>query len=1075
MKKIKYIISIALLLSAQLICAQTQLTIKGNIKDAVTGESVSDATVHALGSGRYALSDKEGSFVIKSKSNDTLLISHIGFTPLKISMGSKHFISVLLNETNTSLADITINTGYQNLKPNEVNGSYVVIDNKKLNQQTGLNILDRLKGVTSSLLFNVGKQNNNPQNKTGITIRGLSTINGPLDPLIVVDNFIYDGDINNINPNDVESITILKDAAAASIWGARAGNGVIVITTKKGQFNQKLHVDFNSDVIMTDKPNLFYQPQISSADYIDFEQYLFNKGYYNSQLNSRSHPAVSPAVLIFKEKQQGLISATDSVSQINALKQNDSRRQFEKYYYRKGLTQQYALNLRGGSQNIAWLISGDYDKDINNLSAQYNKINLRFENTYRPIKNMTLNAGVYYTNSNNISGLPSYSNVISLNGTKQVPYLNLAGPEGQSIAVPYAYNTNYIDTAGADKLLDWNYYPLTDYKHNVTTANTEELLANAGLNYKIIQGLQLSLLYQYQKQNVQTNTISDTASYYTRNLINTYSQLDRNTGVVNYIVPLGGILKKGYASLQSYNFRGQLNLDRTFHQKHHINAIAGMEVRNEWASGSNAIYYGYNPDPLTYTSSINYNTRYPTFITGSSAYIPGTSSLSSTDNRFVSFFSNADYIYNDRYIVSASMRRDGSNIFGASTNNKWKPLWSAGLGWNISKENFYKIGWLPYLKLSATYGVSGNVDLSKTALPVGNMAINNITGFQDERINYINNPDLSWERSYQTNLRIDFTTLRNIISGSLEYYHKKGTNLYAPVPYDYTTWGLSSTITANVADMKGKGVDITLHSNNINRVFKWTTDFLLSYNTSMTTKYYENPATAPIYNFIGGGSTITPVVGKPLYAIAAYKWGGLDNNGNPQGYLDDTLSTNYTAIRQSVLQQGLSGGSIVYVGSATPVYFGSLMNGFSYKGVTLSLNITYKLGYNLFKPSLNYYGLANNGTGGIGYDRRWQQSGDENITHVPALIYPLNQARDAFYNSSNINVIKGDHIRLQFVNLSYSFLSEKKNLPFKSLQLYINAANLGILWRANKDHIDPDYVNGIPDPKTYTIGIRANF
>ncbi|AYD48465.1 SusC/RagA family TonB-linked outer membrane protein [Arachidicoccus soli] len=1074
MKKIKYIISIALLLSTQLICAQTQLIIKGNIKDAVTGESISNATVHALGSGRYALSDKEGSFVIKSKSNDTLLISHIGFTPQKISVGSNHFISVLLNETNTSLADVTINTGYQNLKPNEVNGSYVVIDNKKLNQQTGLNILDRLKGVTSSLLFNVGKQNNNPQNKTGITIRGLSTINGPLDPLIVVDNFIYDGDINNINPNDVESITILKDAAAASIWGARAGNGVIVITTKKGQFNQKLHVDFNSDVIMTDKPNLFYQPQISSADYIDLEQYLFNKGYYNSQLNSRSHPAVSPAVLIFKEKQQGLISATDSASQINALKQNDSRRQFEKYYYRKGLTQQYALNLRGGSQNIAWLISGDYDKDINNLSAQYNKINLRFENTYRPIKNMTLNAGVYYTNSNNISGLPSYSNVISLNGTIQVPYLNLAGPEGQSIAVPYAYNTNYIDTAGAGKLMDWNYYPLTDYKHNVTTANTEELLANAGLNYKIIQGLQLSLLYQYQKQNVQTNTISDTASYYTRNLINTYSQLDRNTGVINYIIPLGGILKKGYANLQSYNFRGQLNFDRTFHQKHHINAIAGMEVRNEWASGSNAIYYGYNPDPLTYTSSINYNTRYPTFITGSSAYIPGTSSLSSTDNRFVSFFSNADYIYNDRYIVSASMRRDGSNIFGASTNNKWKPLWSAGLGWNISKENFYKIGWLPYLKLSATYGVSGNVDLSKTALPVGNMAINNITGFQDERINYINNPDLSWERSYQTNLRIDFATAKNIISGALEYYHKKGRDLYAPIPYDYTTWGLSSTITANVADMKGNGVDITLHSNNINRDFKWTTDFLWSYNTSITTAYHTDNA-ASAYYLLQGGNTINPIIGKPLYAIAAYKWGGLDAQGNPQGYIGDTLSTDYAGIDVNAYERGLKSGSFVYVGPASPTIFGSLSNEFSYKSFALSFNITYKFHYYLFKPSLSYTALATNGTGGIDYGQRWKQSGDENKTNVPSFVYPLNSDRDAFYNGSTINVIKGDQIRLQFINLSYSLLSNKKNLPFNSLQIYINAANIGILWRANNDHIDPDYANGIPNPKTYTVGIRANF
>lgn len=1074
MKKIKNIFCIALLLNAQLLFAQNIISLKGIIKDATNKNiTLGNATIHALHSRQSVISRSDGSFTIEANNNDTLQISLVGYLTQKLAVGNTSFITVLLEEDNSTLEDVTINTGYQQLKPNQVNGSYVVIDNKMLNQQTGLNILDRLNGVTSSLLFNAGKQNPNPQNKTGITIRGLSTINGPLDPLIVVDNFIYDGDINNINPNDVESITVLKDAAAASIWGARAGNGVIVITTKKGKFNQKLQVDFNSDVIWTSKPDLFYQPQIFSSDYIDFQQYLFSKGFYNSQLSRSTHPAVAPAVLIFKEKQQGLISAADSAAQINALKKNDSRRQYEKYYYGEGITQQYALNLRGGSQNIAWLVSGTYDKAIDNLSAKYNKINLRFENTYKPVKNMTLNAGVYYTNSNSTNGLPSYNNVISLNGTQQVPYLNLAGPHGQPVAVPYAYNTHYIDTAGAGKLLDWNDYPLTDYLHNTTTTNTEELLAHIGLDYKIIKGLDLSLLYQYQKQNVEADWTADTSSYYARNLINTFSQLNRQTGVVNYVVPLGGILNKTYSSLNSYNFRGQLNFDKTFNEKNHILAIAGMEVRDEWTRGSNGVYYGYQTDPLTYTSSLDYLDRYPTF-TGGSAYIPGTSSITATESRFISFFSNASYTYENKYTLSGSLRKDGSNIFGANANSKWKPLWSAGLGWNISKEHFYKIGWLPYLKLSATYGVSGNVDLTKTALPVGTTSINSLTGFEIERINQINNPDLSWERSYQTNFKIAFATARNILNGSLEYYHKKGTNLYAPTPYDYTTWGLSSNITANVADMKGNGIDVTLHSNNIHRDLIWTTDFLLSYNTSITTAYHTTTATT-VANFLGGGNIITPVIGKPLYALAAYKWGGLDAQGNPQGYLGDTISEDYNAIEQGAYDDGLKGGSFVYIGSATPTYFGSLMNNFSFKGFEFSFNITYKFNYYLFKPSLSYSSLANYGRGGVGYDQRWQHPGDEKLTNVPSFVYPLNSARDAFYDGSTINVIKGDHIRLQFINLSYCFLAKKKNLPFKSLQLYLNASNIGILWRANKDHIDPDYVNAVPNPKTYTIGIKANF
>ncbi len=908
-------------------------------------------------------------------------------------------------------------------------------------------------------------------------VGGLSTINGPLDPLIVVDNFIYDGNIANINPNDVESITVLKDAAAASIWGARAGNGVIVITTKKGHFNQKLQVDFNSDVIVTDKPNLDYNPKIPSSDYIDFEQLLFSKGYYNSQFTSRAHPAISPAVQVFEDRKSGLISSGDSASEIDALKKIDNRDQYTKYFYHKGATQQYALNLHGGSQNIGWLISGTYDKDITNLRAKYNKINLRIENTYRPTKNLTINAGVYYTNSTNTSGEPAYNSISEINSTRFIPYMNLAGPNGASIPVLHNYDTRFLDTLGGGKLLGWNYYPLEDYKHNYGKTNVEELTAHLSLDYHIIKGLDVSLMYQYDKQTTDLTTMQDTSSYYTRYLINTYSQLNRATGVVTYVVPLGGIMNKTYSSLNSYNFRGQLSFDRTFNQLYRINAIAGFEVRDEWASGNGATYYGYNGDPLVNISNLDYSDLYPTYITDGRAAIPYGSVLSSTDNRFVSFFSNVSYTYNNKYIISGSMRKDGSNIFGTNTNDKWKPLWSAGVGWDLSKESFCHVAWLPFLKLSATYGVSGNVDLSKSALPVGkyfNYSIGTIH-LKGLGITTINNPDLSWEHSYQSNLKLDFATIRNIISGSVEYYRKRGTDLYAQTPYDYTAWGENETIIANSADMKGKGVDITIHSININRAFRWITDFLYSYNQCYTTKYYAN-TDADVNSYVGHGNTITPVVGKPLYEITAYKWGGLDAQGSPQGHLNGTLTTDYNAIFQSSLNNGLKGGSIIYAGSASPTNFGSLMNSFSYKGLGLSFNITYKFGYYLFKPDvLNYYGLAVNGTNGTGYENRWQQPGDEKHTDVPAFVYPLNANRDGFYQMSDINVIKGDHIRLQFINLSYSFLNSGRKLPFKSLQIYLNAANLGILWRANKDHIDPDFVNSIPGPKTYTLGIRANF
>lgn len=1073
---VKYILLTGyMLVIFNIILAQSPIEIKGVVIDSETYEPIKDAEINLQHKAGITMTNKNGVFKLKAHSGDTVYISHISYIPKYVTIPrNNEVLTIQLNSAKSQLADVTINTGYQTLKPNETNGSFITINNKQLNEQTGRNILDRLNGITSSLLFNIGKNNSNPQSETGITIRGLSSINGPLDPLIVIDNFVYEGDINNINPNDVQSITILKDAAASSIWGARAGNGVIVITTKKGRFNQNFKVDFNSNFRITNKPNLYYKSQLPPSDYIDYQEILFSNGYYENQFTGILPPVVPPAIQVFKDAAAGLISSEDSAKIIGYLKGNDSRDQFTRYFYKKGIAQQYSLNLRGGSQKIAWLFSGTYDKDIDNLDAKYNKINLRFENTYKPIKNLTIDVGAYYTNSNSRSGLPTYDDLTTLNYTTQIPYLQLAGKSGQSIAVPHLYNVNFIDTVGNGKLLDWNYYPLEEYNHYYSTSNIEEILAHISVKYKILNGLNLSLMYQYQKQHTETTTVGDTSSFYTRDLINTFSQIDPESGIVNYGIPLGGILTKKYDNSNSYNLRAQINFDKIINNNQHILALFGSEIRDHWMTSSGATYYGYNPDPQTYITNLNYHDYFPT-IFGNSMTIPNSNNLAPVmENRFVSLFGNVSYTYNGRYTVSGSIRKDGSNIFGANTNNKWKPLWSSGLGWMLSKENFYSINWLPFLKFSLTYGVSGNVDLSKTALPIGITRVYPTTNLRYISVNQLNNPELRWEKSYQTNLRADFALKNNTINGSIEYYYKTGNDLYGPMPFDYTTFGSGSTITANVADMSGKGIDIVINSKNINREFKWNTNFLFNYNTSKTTKYFPQFG-ANISSFIGSGNTINPIKGKPLYAIAAYKWGGLDKKGNPLGFLNNKLSEDYLGISKSSQNDGLKGGSFVYVGPASPPVFGSIMNHLKYKGIELSFNIIYKFGYYFLKPTFGYNGLAMYAMDGGDYARRWKHPGDEKYTSVPSFNYPLNSNRDAFFSNSEVNVLRGDQIRIQYINLSYSLLNSHTRLPFKTFQIYANVANLGIIWRSNNYNIDPDYVNSIPQPRTYSIGIRAEF
>lgn len=281
----------------------------------------------------------------------------------------------------------------------------------------------------------------------------------------------------------------------------------------------------------------------------------------------------------------------------------------------------------------------------------------------------------------------------------------------------------------------------------------------------------------------------------------------------------------------------------------------------------------------------------------------------------------------------------------------------------------------------------------------------------------------------------------------------------------------------NVADMKGNGIDITLTSMNIDKTFKWQTEFLMSYNTSKTTKYISlNNPTASFYVGQGNGISVGPIVGKPLYSVISYKWGGLDDKGNPQGYLHGKLSTDYKSIFNS--PGGGKGDTLSYIynGPATPIYWGSVSNTFKWKGLSLTANITYKAGYYFRKSSISYNSLFNFGIGHSDFAKRWQNPDDEKVTHVPSMIYPDDSNRDNFYLLSDATVEKGDHIRLQFINLSYELnKSILKSLPLQSFSLYVNTSNLGILWRANKDRIDPDYPSSIPAPKTYAIGIKATF
>ncbi len=1053
---------LSLLFFLPLVATAQAPSFRGKVMDA-DQSPIEGATVRNLSSGKTTTTNSQGVFTLSSfKATDTIEVSAVGYISVRQIINSSELITITLLRKVTSLEEVQVSTGYQTKAKERLTGSFTQIDNKALNQQVSPDVLSRLEAIASGLTV-VSK---NTGGSGQIRIRGLSTINGLRDVLVIVDNFPYEGNINNINPNDIESITLLKDAAAASIWGARAGNGVIVITTKKGKLNQNISIELNSNLTIIPKPDLYYQPKIPASDIIDLELFLSSKQYRFSDTANTSRPPFSPLYELLFKRKNGLISAADSAATIADWRTRDIRRDYLHYMYSPATNQQYALNLRGGTAKMAWYFSGGLDRDMDNLSARYERRSLRFENTYAPVKNLLLTTSVLLTGSSTRNGKTGYSGLSSPAGVQ--PYIRLADDAGNALPFAVKYRQAYLDTAGGGKLQNWNYYPLTDdqYVHNTTQAL--DLLLNTGLQYRFCSFLSLDLKYQYQQQTSTVRSLYDQPSFYTRDLINTYSQLNPATGKVTYIVPNASILDMEQAKEISQGWRGQLNFSHVW-RAHELVALAGAEAREIKNEGSSYRTYGYDDGILNY-SNMDYINQYPQYIDGSTATIPNNQSFNKTNNRFVSLYGNAAYTFNHKYTASASVRKDGANILGASTNNKWKPLWSTGAAWNISKENWYRVKSIPEMRLRATYGYSGNMDPSQSALTIINYVTSSpYTASPYSIITRFYNPELRWEKTGMLNIGVDFKTKSGRISGSIEYYRKRSTDLFGAVPIDYTAGLNTLTLTKNVASLKGSGWDIVLNTVNLRyKNFQWLSTVNFSTNKDAVDQYYA-PASAT--NMVQGFG-VAGIKGRPVTGIYSYRWAGLDGTtGDPLGYINGQPSKDYVALTSNNLKVE----DIRYNGPAFPTVFGTFTQSLRYKGLSLSVALLYKFGYYFKRPSISYGSLIATASGHSDYLNRWQKPGDEAYTSVPSFIYPNPTGlRDIFYLNSEALVEKGDHIRLQYINLNYELTKgEWKHLPFNSVQLYGVVSNIGIIWRANHHHIDPDYYNApYPPSRTYSVGLR---
>jgi hypothetical protein len=448
------------------------------------------------------------------------------------------------------------------------------------------------------------------------------------------------------------------------------------------------------------------------------------------------------------------------------------------------------------------------------------------------------------------------------------------------------------------------------------------------------------------------------------------------------------------------------------------------------------------------------------------ATIPNNSGFGDVLNRFVSLYTNANYIYKEKYSISASARKDESNLFGVNTNQKGTPLWSAGTAWKLSRESFYHSHFLPSLNFRLTYGYNGNVKNDLAAVPTIIYAgPDGTTNLSTALTNTLSNPELRWEKVGIINAGVDFA-IKNFLEGSVDFYHKNSKDLLTLSPID-PTLGLS-LMTFNTANLSGKGIDVKLLLRVGAGAVKYTSRILFSYVTNKVTRYLLNVANKGSYAGFSNG--ITAIEGMDPYALISYKWGGLDaQTGDPMGYIGDVLSKDYTKLISTT-----SFADLAVTGTTRPPYYGNIIHTLSWKRFELSANVSYRFGYYFRRNSLGYANLFNQWIGNSEFSERWQQPGDELITSVPSMTYPAVTNRDKFYNLSEATIEKGDVVKLQDVNLAFN----ASRLPIhnhgiKSLRLFVNASNVTILWRANKKGIDPDFGIGQPPAPVISFGITA--
>ncbi|MEG1290577.1 MAG: TonB-dependent receptor, partial [Bacteroidales bacterium] len=1032
------------------------ITVTGTVTDEATGESIAFAYVQLKGSTSVGTTTNElGAYSINVPSNSTLVFTFIGYTTKEVEVRNRTNVNVVMKSDAVNLDDVII-VAYGTAKKESFTGSAEVIKSDKIEKRTIANVSKALDGMTTGVITSSGS--GQPGAGASVVIRGFGSLNASNEPLYVLDGVPYDGNLNAINPNDIESMTIIKDASAGALYGARGANGVIIINTKKGR-DGALKVQFKANWSLASRAIPRYETMNSYQWTEDLYSMYFNQGRANGLVGDAPGKYALQEMAngedeIFGAKEQynpfsrsisDLIDIkTGKIKEGTTLKWNEDW--LDEATANNPLRQEYLLTVSGGSSKTNYMFSMGYlDQDGLVLTTNFRRFSAR-ANIDSQIKEW-LKAGLNTNFSNNRTNetslgsssgsSSSYSNVFYSCGNMApiFPFFE-KDEKGQTIydekgKAKYDWGENRPAGANAG----WN--PVANLYEDKYLGVTDNLSGRTyvdlgGLKSGPIQGLKLTVNLGFDYVNNKSTT------YWNPNFGNA--------------VASRGALYVDNGRNFSYTFNQLLTYNRKF-GKHSVDALIGHEF---YDSNYQYLYAGKTGVAFEGLYELN------GFVTndGIAGY--------SNDYSVNSYLSRLNYGYDDKYYVSGSYRRDASSRFNES--NRWGNFWSVGASWRISQESFLKnVSWINNITVKASYGVQGNDAIGSLYAwqQLYNLSYPN-GGFGGALVSKLETKDLKWEKNKNLNIGIE-AKLFNRLSASVEWYRRVTDDMLMSYPIAMSL-GFTG-YNKNIGSMLNTGVEVSLSGNIIQKEkFNWNMTLMGSTVHNEVLKLTEGGTPIksnttiiqegePINSFyLAKSAGVDPANGDKLYQV----WKENEKTKEKEYYI-----TNSKSVASSCKE---------VAGSRIPDLYGSIGNDFKIGNFDVNMLFTYSIGGKILDNA--YYSYLYNqyaGTAGhVDREKAWKNPGD--ITSIPRI--DISGSTDLIYTADNL--INASYFAIKSVTLGYSLPSKwMKAINMQSIRFTVSGDNL-YLCSARKG-LNPQYNfsgntgYGYTPERTFSFGIEINF